>query len=111
MATIEQQNVYGGQGLVQFTLYPSDDVPPFTQVQRCVIQASGSIGRHCTPKLNRLLIGIMGGGILKVNDSEVLLEPNVVQAISSEQSVAFINTSDEIGLSFWIIQVETASTT
>lgn len=106
MATIEQQNVYGGQGIVQFTLYPNDGVPPFTQVQLCVIQSQGSIGRHCTPKLNRLFIGILGGGILRVDGVDVLFSANVVQSVSHTQTVEILNNSTEKKLSFWIIQAK-----
>jgi len=106
MAIIEQQNVYGGQGIVQFTLYPNHGVPPFTQVQLCVVQSQGSIGRHCTPKLNRLFIGILGEGILRVDDVDVLFSANVVQSISHTQTVEILNKSTEAELSFWIIQAK-----
>ena len=90
--------------IVRFTLYPNDDVLPFNQVQRCVVESCGSIGRHKTPKLNRLLIGVYGEGILRIDDVEIALQPNVVQAISNEQSVEIINASPDTELSFWIIQ-------
>ena len=104
MVTIEQQNVYGGQGIVQFTLYPNDVVPPFTQVQLCVIQSRGSIGRHCTPKLNRLFIGILGEGILRVDDIDILFSANVVQSVSHTQTIEVLNKSTDTEISFWIIQ-------
>ena len=105
MSDIEQQNLYGGQGIVRFTLYPQAAAGSINRVQQASLGPDASIGRHCTPMVQRLVIGHVGEGEIQVDDVPYVLQSGVVLTVLSTQTLFIRNLSSTDECRFWIIQV------
>tara|TARA_B110000037_G_scaffold212172_1_gene264600 strand:+ start:147 stop:467 length:321 start_codon:yes stop_codon:yes gene_type:complete len=104
--TFQQENLFGGNGIVEIESRLKEGSFPFSAILLCKLEACGSIGKHRQQRDSELVIGISGQGMITINSKteELIVKTSVFVPFGAVLSIE--NKSETEPLEYWIIKVE-----
>ena len=104
-----RDSLFGGQGRVLvWDLLEGRAAPPFTAVLSCVLEESGSVGRHVQHEYDEIVIGLTGYGEAKVNGVPQPFGPGAVVHLPLGATLELVNEAPDKSLHYLIVKAQSA---
>ncbi len=104
MMEIEQQNLYGGSGIVWMKMIDEALSHPFKAVLLCTIDAGAHIGRHQHPNESLLLLCTEGAGAIEVDGDIREMRAGGVVVVPRAATLTIENTSSTDVMTYWMVR-------
>ena len=104
--TFQQENLFGGKGIVEIESLLKEGSFPFSAILHCTLEAGGSVGRHRQQRDPELVIGVSGQGTITINGKAHRLEVKTAIFVPFGAILSIDNGSETEQLEYWIIKVE-----
>jgi quercetin dioxygenase-like cupin family protein len=99
--------LFGGVGRVAVRdLTGARDVPPFSAVLSCVLDAGATVGRHRQTDAHEIVVCLAGHGVFIVDGDAIEARPGVVAHVRCGSVLAIENVSSENTLDYLIVKAQ-----
>jgi quercetin dioxygenase-like cupin family protein len=100
-----QRDLFGGHGeVLVWSLAGPEQLPSFSAVLACELEAGGSVGAHVQQEADEIVVITQGSGTARVDGEPQALTPGAVVWLPLGKQLALQNDSDENPLLYLIIK-------